>query len=88
MATVSARAAQEFVPIKEIREGVIIGMDGSFRMVLAASSINLALKSGDEQTSVILQFQNFLNSLDFAVQIFIQSRRYDVRPYFAALEEL
>lgn len=86
MAT-SSRPAQDFVPVKEIRDGVIITKDGSLRLVLIASSINLALKSSDEQESVILQFQNFLNSLDFSVQIFIQSRRYDIRPYVASLEE-
>ena len=87
MASAGTRASQDFVPVKEIRDGVIITNDGSLRMVLIASSINLALKSTEEQESVILQFQNFLNSLDFSVQIFIQSRRYDIRPYMATLEE-
>jgi len=86
MAT-SAKAAQDFVPIQEVRNGVIIMKDGSMRIILIASSLNLALKSSDEQAAVILQFQNFLNSLDFSVQIFIQSRRYDIRPYIALLEE-
>lgn len=52
-----------------------------------ASSLNFALKSEDEQNSIIYQFQNFLNSLDFPVQIFIQSRKLDIRPYIALLEE-
>ena len=51
------------------------------------SSINFALKSGEEQEAVIYQFQNFLNSLDFSVQISIQSRELDIRPYLARLEE-
>ena len=84
----NATSAQNFVPIKEIRDGVIILKDGSLRMVLLASSINLALKSSDEQQAIIMQFQNFLNSLDFSTQIVIQSRRYDVRPYLATLEEM
>ncbi len=87
MATVS-KASQDFVPIKEIRDGIIILKDGSMRGILIVSSVNLALKSGDEQSSIILQFQNFLNSLDFFVQIFIQSRKYDIRPYIAQLEEM
>jgi hypothetical protein len=53
---------------------------------LLASSINFALKSEDEQTAFIVQFQNFLNSLDFSVQIFVQSRMLDIRPYIATLE--
>jgi len=81
------KPAQEFVPIKEIRNGVVILNDGSLRMVLMTSSHNLALKSADEQQAILVQFQNFLNSLDFSVQIFVQSRRLDIRPYVALLEE-
>ena len=69
---VKAQATQDFVPIKEVRDGVIILKDGSLRALLMASSINLALKSADEQTAIIGQFQNFLNSLDFPVEFFIQ----------------
>ena len=87
MAPVS-KASQEFVPIKEIRDGVVILEDGSMRSVVMTSSVNLALKSGDEQMSVLMQFQNFLNSLDFPVEISIQSRKYDIRPYLSRLEEL
>jgi hypothetical protein len=84
---VKAQATQEFVPIKEVRDGVVILKDGSLRSLLMASSINLALKSADEQEATIGQFQNFLNSLEFSVQFFIQSRDLDVRPYIALLEE-
>ena len=69
-----SKATQEFVPIKEIRDGVIILKDGSMRAVVMASSVNFALKSADEQQAIIIQFQSFLNSLDFSIQISIQSR--------------
>lgn len=82
----AARASQNFVPIKEIRDGIIILKGGGLRAILMASSINLALKSEDEQTAVILQFQSFLNSLDFSIQIVIQSRRLDIKPYIILLE--
>jgi len=84
---VKSKATQDFVPLKEVRDGIMIMKDGSMKLILMASSLNLALKSYDEQSSIILQFQNFLNSLDFSVQIFIRSRRYDIRPYIALLEE-
>ncbi|MEN9621611.1 MAG: hypothetical protein RLZZ67_45 [Candidatus Parcubacteria bacterium] len=83
---VNAKTTQEFVPIKEIRQGMIILKDDSMRAIVMASSLNFALKSADEQQSIIMQFQNFLNSLDFTVQIFIQSRKLDIRPYIALLE--
>jgi|SRR3989344_619107 len=82
-----AEATQDFVPIKEIRDGVVILKDGTMRMALLVSSINFALKSTDEQTAILMQFQNFLNSLDFYIQIFVQSRRLDIRPYLRTLEE-
>ena len=84
---VNSKAAQDFVPIKEIRDGVVILKDGTIRMLLMASSVNLALKSGDEQQAVLMQFQSFLNSLEFSTQIFIQSRRLDIRPYLMLLDE-
>lgn len=84
---VKAKGTQEFVPIKEVRDGVVILKDGSLRTLLMASSINLSLKSQDEQQAIIGQFQNFLNSLEFSVQFFIESRELDIRPYIALLEE-
>lgn len=82
-----AQATQEFVPIQEVRNGIVILKDGSLRALVMASSINLALKSQDEQNAIIGQFQNFLNSLEFSVQFFIESRDLDIRPYIALLEE-
>jgi hypothetical protein len=82
-----SKATQDFVPIKEIRDGVVMLKDGSMRAVVLASSINFALKSADEQQAVILQFQTFLNGLDFPIQISIESRQLDIRPYIATLEE-
>lgn len=84
---VSSKATQEFVPIKEVRDGVVILQDNSMRAVVLASSLNFSLKSEDERNAITMQFQDFLNSLDFAVEIQIQSRRLDIRPYLALLEE-
>ncbi len=81
------KATQEFVPIKDIKDGFVILKDESMRAIILASSLNFALKSQDEQTAILFQFQNFLNSLDFSVQVFIQSRKLDIRPYLALLEQ-
>jgi len=83
---VNAKTTQEFVPIKEIKQGIVVLKDNSMRAIIMASSLNFALKSAEEQQSIIMQFQNFINSLDFSVQIFIQSRKLDIRPYIALLE--
>jgi len=84
---VASKASQDFVKIKEIRDGIVVLKDGGLRAVLMASSINFALKSEDNQQAIISQFQNFLNSLDFSVEIVVQSRRFDIKPYIAILEE-
>lgn len=78
--------SQNFVDIKEIRDGVIMLKDGTMRAILMTSSVNLSLKSIDEQEATILQFQNFLNTLDFEIQISVQSRKMDIRPYLNLLE--
>jgi hypothetical protein len=83
---ISARATQEFVPVKEIRDGVVVLKDGGLRAIVLANSINLSLKSEDEQKAIIYQFQNFLNTLDFSVQISVQSRKLDIKPYIVMLE--
>lgn len=87
MSTINSKATQEFVPIKEVRDGIVVLKDGSMRGIVLASSLNFSLKSDEERNAIILQFQDFLNSLDFSVQISIQSRRLDIRPYIALLDE-
>jgi len=82
-----AKAAQDFVPIKEIRDGVAILKNGGLRIILIASSLNFALKSEQEQTAILLQYQNFLNSLEFSIQLFVESRKLDITPYLSILEE-
>ena len=86
MAAQTASATQQFVPVKEIRNGIVILKDGGYRGVLICSSVNFGLKSAEEQHAIILGFQNFLNTLDFSIQIVINSRRMDLRPYIALLE--
>lgn len=83
---INAKATQDFVPIKEVRDGVLVLKDGELRAIVLANSINLSLKSEDEQKATILQFQAFLNTLDFPIQMCVQSRKLDIRPYLLLLE--
>jgi hypothetical protein len=86
MATSSA--TQDFVQIRDIKNGVVILKSGQICKILLASSINFALKSRDEQQAILFQFQNFLNTLDFSLQIYVQSRRLNIEPYLANLRAL
>lgn len=79
--------SQTFVPIKSVRDGVLILKDGQLCTLLLASSVNFALKSQDEQQAILKQFQSFLNTLDFTLQIYIQSRRLNIEPYLTELQK-
>jgi hypothetical protein len=81
-------STQDFLEIDQIREGVLLLKNKSLRGVLMVSSLNLALKSDDEQNATIYQFQSFLNSLDFTCQIVVQSRKLNVTGYIEKLKEL
>jgi len=83
----ASKATQSFVPIEEIRDGVVVLKNGGMRAVIIASTLNFALKSTDEQQAILLQYQNFLNSLDFPIQFYSQSRKLDIRPYINLLEQ-
>lgn len=79
--------AQNFVPIKNIKDGILYMDDGRIKVVLTCSSLNLSLKGEEEQAAIIGQFQGFLNSLDFPIQIHVESRRVDIKPYLLTLEK-
>lgn len=79
-------ATQEFIPIERVRDGIIALKSGELRAVLITNSLNLALKSEDEQQAILSQFQTFLNALDFPVQFFVESRRLNIKPYIDLLQ--
>ena len=78
---------QRFLDIAEIREDAVILKDGTLRAVLLVSSINFALKSMDEQQAIVQAYMQFVNSIDFPVQIVIQSRRMNIDPYIRQLND-
>ncbi len=79
--------AQKFLAISEIRGNVAVMKSHELRAVLFVSSVNFSLKSDDEQEALVYQFQNFLNGLDFPLQILVQSRKVDLSQYLQLLEE-
>lgn len=80
-------STQRYVDVEEVHDGVLVLKTGALRAVLLVSSINFDLKSSEEQDAIIAQYQNFLNSLDFPVQIVVQSRRFNIDPYIDLLRE-
>ncbi|MDP3971266.1 MAG: TraC family protein [bacterium] len=85
---VSAPSTQKGLYISEIKQDTVVLKDGTLRTVLQVSSINFALKSEDEQQAIIQGYIQFLNSIDFEIQIVIQSRKLDIRKYLEELEQI
>ncbi len=79
-------STQDFVAVRDIKDGVVILKTGQLCQILLASSVNFALKSGDEQQAILAQFQAFLNTLDFSLQFYVQSRRLNIEPYIDMLK--
>jgi hypothetical protein len=81
-------STQNTLQIAEIRDGIVIMNDGSFRSVVMAKSINFDLMSPQEREAVEYSYQGFLNSLYFPIQIFIRSQKVDLRPYIEKLDKI
>lgn len=81
-------STQNALQIAEIRDGVVIMSDGSYRSVILLRSINFDLMSPSEQEAIEYSYQNFLNSLYFPVQIFIRSAKVDLQPYIEKLDKI
>ena len=81
-------STQNTLQIAEIRDGIVIMNDGSFRTVIMVKSINFDLMSPQEREAVEYAYQGFLNALYFPVQIFVRSQRVDLRPYLERLDKI
>lgn len=85
MANNQTASTQQFVDVEDIKNGVVILKNGGLRRVLMVSGVNFELKSEDEQKALIGSYQNFLNTLDFSLQIIIHSRKLNIESYLENL---
>jgi hypothetical protein len=81
-------STQNTLQIAEIRDGIVIMNDGSFRCVVMVKSINFDLMSPQEREAVEFSYQGFLNSLYFDIQIFMRSQKVDIAPYIHRLDKI
>jgi type IV secretory pathway VirB4 component len=79
-------STQSHIKIAEIKDNTVVLKDGSIKAVLVVSSTNFALKSAEEQTALIAAYQSFLNSVDYPIQILMQSRKLDIGAYLEKLK--
>lgn len=87
-ANANSNSTQNALQVSEVRDGIVIMSDGSFRAVIMCKSINFDLMSPQEREAVEFSYQGFLNSLYFPVQIFVRSQKVDMRPYLEKLEKI
>jgi type IV secretory pathway VirB4 component len=80
-------STQEHLPIAGIQDGIVIMNDASVRAIVRVQPINFELKSEQEQNAIIYSYQSFLNSLDFPIELVVNSRRLDLERYLLKLEE-
>ncbi len=81
------RSTQKYIDIAEIKNDIVVLKNGAIRAVLSVTNVNFALLAEEEQEAIILGYQSFLNSLDFPIQIVVQSRILDIDPYLRFLEQ-
>ncbi len=77
----------DLVEIKEIRQSTVLMKNGSLRQIVMVGGTNFSLKSEDEQNIITQAYQNFLNSINFSIQIIIHSRKINIERYVARLDE-
>lgn len=83
-----ALPTQQFVDASAVKDGVLILKNGALRQILLVSGLNFDLKGEDEQNAITFAYQNFLNSLNFSIQIFIHSRRVNIDGYLESLTKI
>jgi hypothetical protein len=81
------KPTQQTLHIKRIEDGIAQLIDGSLRSALIVSSTNFALKSAPEQEALLASYAGFLNTLDFPIQIVIQSRILNLNSYIKKLQD-
>ncbi|OQA04540.1 MAG: hypothetical protein BWY68_00244 [bacterium ADurb.Bin400] len=81
-------ATQEAINIAGIKDGVVILKNGGYRIIMSVSTVNFALKSEQEQNALIFQYQSFLNSLHFPIEVVMRSARLDLSPYLQKIKGL
>jgi type IV secretory pathway VirB4 component len=87
MPNANAANTQDLVEIQTIRDDTLVLGNGSMLQIIMVGGMNFALKSNDEQNLIVSSYQNFLNSLDFPLQVIIHSRKINIERYLSTLDE-
>jgi hypothetical protein len=77
---------QNFIEIEDIVDDVVFFKGKNACSILEVSSVNFFLLSEEEQNARIYGYMSFVNSLSFAVQILVVSRKIDLTGYIKMLD--
>lgn len=81
------KSTQSFIPIRDIRDGIIITSDGGYVKIMEFSPINFGLRSPAEQEAIISQFASALRSMPDTVQFKVVSRRTNTRKFLSKIDQ-
>ena len=77
---------QDYIPLKEIRNGIVETTDGRFIKILEIEPINFLLRSDEEQWGIISTFASWLKISPMRLQFKSVTRKADSDKYVAGLE--
>ncbi len=80
-------STEQFVEIADIRDNVVILKNGSLRAIIEVAAINFELRSEEEQIAILQNFQRFINSVDFPIQIASISRKLNIDDYLKVIAQ-
>lgn len=81
------RKASKFAGVKKVENDAIWLNNNSARAVLQVLPINFSMLSKEEQSAVISAYRDFLNSLDFPVQIVMRTVNLQLENYLQPIEK-
>ena len=85
--TFLSKDAAKFLGIKYIRDSAIVLSDKTFVGVIRVEAINFSILSKEQKNAIIYNFMNFLNSLDFRIQVIMRTVTLDMHDYLSNLEK-
>ena len=87
MSEVFQSTTQQFLDIYDITNNYVVMKDGTVSVILTVDAMNFSLLAEEEQDAIMYAYAGLLNSLNYTVQIIIQSRTKDVTSYLKLLQE-
>lgn len=80
-------STQDWLDVKEIKNGLVVLAGGDRALILEVSPLNFELRTDIEKEAILAAYAEFLNSVNFPVQIVCRSELLRLDVYLDALAE-